>query len=111
MVFGVIGTPCSRSAMPYPLEKTGAPSFATPTAQPGVVVLNVENRASISPRGGCPLALLWYFWLGGVREEPITVGASQRRRLGEDVEDSLPDGRHARLRWRSEDSFFSVPLR
>ena len=38
------------------------------------------------------------------------MGASQGWRAFEEVEDGLPDGRHARLWRRSPDSFFSVPL-
>ncbi|NRP75095.1 hypothetical protein ILFOPFJJ_06018 [Ensifer psoraleae] len=39
----------------------------------------------------------------------VTVRASERRWPCEDVEDRLPDGRHARLWWRTRESFFSVP--
>ncbi len=56
------------------------------------------------------LALLWHFLFRGFCEEPVTVRASQGWRLCEDVEDGLPDGRHARLWRRSCDSFFSVSL-
>ena len=56
------------------------------------------------------LALLWYFWFSGSCKEHFTVRASQGRRPYEEVEDGLPDGRHARLWRRSCDSFFSVPL-
>ena len=56
------------------------------------------------------LALLWHFGFSGSCEEHFTVRASQGRRPFEEVEDGLPDGRHARL-WRwSCDFFFSVPL-
>jgi hypothetical protein len=40
----------------------------------------------------------------------VTVRASSGWRSCEEVEDGLPDGRHARLWRRSVDSFFSVPL-
>jgi len=56
------------------------------------------------------LALLWQFWLCGFCEEHLTVRASQGWRLFEEIEDRLPDGRHARLWRRSCDSFFSVSL-
>ena len=56
------------------------------------------------------LALLWHFWFGGFREEGFTVRALQGWKPDEEVEDGLPDGGHARLWWRSCDSFFSVPL-
>ncbi len=56
------------------------------------------------------LALLWQFRFAGVGEEFLTVGASPGWRPCEEVEDGLPDGGHARLWWRSPDSFFSVPL-
>lgn len=55
------------------------------------------------------LALLWQFMAGRHCERLFTVGAAQRWRPGEEVEDGLPDGRHARFRRRSSDSFFSVP--
>ena len=57
-----------------------------------------------------PLALLWQFSFDGVGEEFLTVGASPGWRPCEEVEDGLPDGRHARLWRRSPNSFFSVPL-
>ena len=56
------------------------------------------------------LALLWQFRFDGVGEEFLTVRASPGWRPCEEVEDGLPDGRHARLWRRSPDSFFSVPL-
>ena len=56
------------------------------------------------------LALLWQFGFDGVGEEFLAVGASPGWRPCEEVEDGLPDGRHARLWRRSPDSFFSVPL-
>ena len=56
------------------------------------------------------LALLWQIMSGGVDEEFLTVRASLGRRPCEEVEDGLPDSRHARLWRRSPDSFFSVPL-
>ncbi len=75
------------------------------------------NRAEGDPpvvkvhqRAAPDLALLWQFGFDGVGEEFLTVGASPGWRPCEEVEDGLPDGRHARL-WRpSPDSFFSVPL-
>ena len=56
------------------------------------------------------LALLWQFGFDGVGEEFLAVGASPGWRPCEEVEDGLPDGRHARLWRRSPDFFFSVPL-
>ncbi len=56
------------------------------------------------------LALLWQFWFDGIGEEFLTMRAPLWRRPREEVEDGLPDGRHARLWRRSPDSFFSVPL-
>ena len=56
------------------------------------------------------LALLWQFGFDGVGDEFLTVRASPGWRPCEEVEDGLPDGRHARLWRRSPDSFFSVPL-
>ena len=50
------------------------------------------------------------FGFDGVGEEFLAVGASPGWRPCEEVEDGLPDGRHARLWRRSPDSFFSVPL-
>ena len=52
------------------------------------------------------LALLWQFRFDGVGEEFLTVGASPGWRPCEEVEDGLPDGRHARLWWWSSNSFF-----
>jgi hypothetical protein len=52
------------------------------------------------------LTLLWQFSFGGIGEEFLTVWASLGGRPREEVEDGLPDGRHAWL-WRwSPDSFF-----
>jgi hypothetical protein len=52
------------------------------------------------------LALLWQIF----GEEFLTVRALSGWRTCEEIEDGLPDGRHARL-WRwSPASFFSVPL-
>jgi molybdate transport system substrate-binding protein len=56
------------------------------------------------------LTLLWQFRLARFGEECLTVRASLGRRPCEEIEDGLPDGRHARLWRRSTDSFFSVPL-
>src|SRR5262249_34990657 len=48
-VVGVISTPCSRSAMPYPREGTTSPSWSTATPQPGELgPCQVANRASMS---------------------------------------------------------------
>jgi hypothetical protein len=52
------------------------------------------------------LALLWQFRLAMFGEKFLTVGASLGRRPCEEIEDGLPDGRHARLWRRSPDSFF-----
>jgi len=52
------------------------------------------------------LALLWQFF----DEEFPTVRTLPGWRACEEIEDGLPDGRHARLWWWSPDSFFSVPL-
>src|SRR5271163_913308 len=41
------------------------------------------------------LALLWHFRLDGVGEEFLTVRTSPGWRACEEVEDGLPDGRHA----------------
>ena len=59
---------------------------------------------------GIELTLLWQFGFDGVGEEFLAVGASLGWRPCEEVEDGLPDGRHARLWRRSPGSFFSVPL-
>jgi MFS family permease len=56
------------------------------------------------------LALLWQFRFAGFDEEFLTVRASRGWRPCEEVEDSLPDGRHAGLWRRPADSFFSAPL-
>jgi hypothetical protein len=53
------------------------------------------------------LALLWQIRFDGTGEEFLTVGTSPGRRPCEEVKDSLPDGRHARLGRRPADSFFS----
>src|SRR5665213_2665247 len=62
------------------------------------------------PYRGRKLALLWQFWFGRIWKGCLTVRASSGMRSFEEIEDGLPDGRHARLWWRSRDSFFSVPL-
>ena len=56
------------------------------------------------------LALLWQILIDGPGEEHLTVRAPWRGRSGEEIENGLPDGRHARLWRRAPDSFFSVPL-
>ncbi len=55
------------------------------------------------------LALLWHFRLCDICEEDVTVRTSSGCLSFEEIEDGLPDGRHARLWRRSRDSFFSVP--
>ena len=47
------------------------------------------------------LALLWHFRLGDICKEPVTVRTLSGWRSREEVEDRLPDGRHAWLWWRS----------
>ena len=69
------------------------------------LTFNIQSKGRASV-----LALLWQFGFDGVGEEFLTVGASPGWRPCEEVEDGLPDGRHARLWRRSPDSFFSVPL-
>ena len=56
------------------------------------------------------LALLWQLLQSRLGDAFVTVRASPGRRSCEEVEDGLPDGGHARLRWWPCDSFFSVPL-
>ena len=56
------------------------------------------------------LALLWQVGIGRSCEAHLTVRASQGWRPCEESEYGLSDGWHARLRRRSPDSFFSVPL-
>src|ERR1700692_4263456 len=53
-----------------------------------------------------PLALLWQSFLCGFCEEHLTVRTSSWWGACEEVEDRLPDCRHARLRRRFRDSFF-----
>ena len=65
-----------------------------------------ELRKGVSER----LALLWQIFLYGFCEEHLTVRTSSWWGACEEVEDRLPDCRHARLRRRFCDSFFSVPL-
>jgi len=55
------------------------------------------------------LALLWQIYFEAWCEEFLTMRASPGWRLCEEVEDGLPDRRHARLGRRPSDSFFSVP--
>ncbi len=62
------------------------------------------------PVGVVALTLLWQISRNWVPEGFVTVGASGSRWLHEEVENCLPDGWHGRLRRRSTDSFFSVPL-
>jgi hypothetical protein len=47
------------------------------------------------------LALLWHFRLGDVCKEHVTVRTLPGWRSCEEVEDRLPDGRHAWLWWGS----------
>lgn len=47
------------------------------------------------------LALLWHFRLGDICKEHVTVRTLSGWRSCEEVEDRLPDGRHAWLWWRS----------
>jgi hypothetical protein len=47
------------------------------------------------------LALLWHFRLRDICKEDVTVRTSSGWRSCEEVEDRLPDGRHAWLWWRS----------
>ena len=56
------------------------------------------------------LALLWQIIFRRLGEALVTVRASYRWWSREEVEDGLPDGRHARLWRRCPDSFFSAPL-
>ena len=60
--------------------------------------------------GRCALALLWQILQSRLGDAFVTVRASPGRRSCEEVEDGLPDGGHARLRWWPCDSCFSVPL-
>src|ERR1035437_6896829 len=55
------------------------------------------------------LALLWHFRLGDIWKEHVTVRTSSGWRSCEEVEDRLPDGRHAWLWRRSWGFFFFVP--
>src|SRR5665213_2466799 len=88
-----------------------------PTVRPEVTPGLMQGLTPwIKPRVQSPeariqkLALLWHFRLGDICKEPVTVRTSSGWRSCEEVEDRLPDGRHAWLWWRSRDSFFSVPL-
>ena len=74
-----------------------------------IVVLNegVDLGLKVS---GQELALLWQILQNRLGDAFVTVRASPGRRSCEEVEDGLPDGGHARLRWWPCDSFFSVPL-
>ena len=56
------------------------------------------------------LALLWQTGADGILDDLLTVRTSQGWRSREEVEYGLPDGRHAGLRRRASDSFFSAPL-
>ena len=47
------------------------------------------------------LALLWHFRLGDICKEHVTVRTLSGWRSCDEVEDRLPDGRHAWLWWRS----------
>ncbi len=78
--------------------------------QSRAVVLGDQQRGLVRFMSEDSLALLWQFGFDGVGEEFLAVGASPGWRPCEEVEDGLPDGRHARLWRRSPDSFFSVPL-
>ena len=64
-------------------------------------------RASNDPTTA--LALLWQLMFEGFIDEFLTIRTSLWRRPCEEIEYGLPDGRNARLRRRSPDSFFSAP--
>src|SRR5688572_7928427 len=50
----VIGTSCSRSAIPYAARTTGCPLTSAPTAHPGVLVVHRENSLSTWGWGEVP---------------------------------------------------------
>ena len=56
------------------------------------------------------LALLWQVGIEGRGQQSLAVRTSGGWRSCEEIEDGLPNRRHARLRRRAPDSFFSVPL-
>src|SRR5271156_1459041 len=68
------------------------------------LIQNFDKNATVV------LALLWQLFLCGFCEGHLTVRTSSWWGACEKVEDRLPDCRHARLRRRFRDSFFSVPL-
>ena len=100
--------------------ETGAWRFAVPSED--ALYLDIMSRPEEPPKSlsGEPraltylsaerLALLWQILIDGPGEEHLTVRAPWRGRSGEEIENGLPDGRHARLWRRAPDSFFSVPL-
>lgn len=55
------------------------------------------------------LTLLWQIWFHRFGEWLVAMRASHGGRPREEIKYGLPDGRHARLRRRPSDSFFSVP--
>ncbi len=75
-----------------------------------IVLFAYFGASETSPGPKALLALLWQFSFDTIDNEFFTVGASPGWRPCEDVDDGLPDCRHARLWRRSPDSFFSVPL-
>ena len=61
-----------------------------------------KSASSMStPPESLMLALLWHFRLGDICKEHVTVRTLSGWRSCEEVEDRLPDGRHAWLWWRS----------
>ena len=123
-----VGTVCERSKIP--LTKWLMAIFLISASKKGMSALQLSRILGLSyqstwflmhrireamaegklPGSFSPLALLWQFRFDGVGEEFLTMRTSPGWRLCEEVEDGLPDGRHAWLWRRSSDSFFSVPL-
>jgi len=74
-----------------------AVSFASPKWS--TPVSNVTEYVLQLP--GVGLTLLWHFRLSDICKEHVTVRTLSGWRSCEEVEDRLPDGRHAWLWWRS----------
>ena len=98
-------------AIPLLHIKTDRPQSRKPTAHGPQYRLRCGSRQAASRNSvinwksqstglsGAALALLWHFRLGC--KEHVTVRTLSGWRSCEEVEDRLPDGRHAWLWWRS----------
>src|ERR1700733_10661673 len=96
---------CGARWCPVPVvqsESCRAPATDAGWVRPeGPTSLAIGVGRANSMIRSCSLALLWHFRLRDICKEDVTVRTSSGWRSCEEVEDRLPDGRHAWLWWRS----------